>query len=581
MAPQTRALPTEPTTLTDDADREPNDTRANASPLHWPASEPMRYARGSLDGARDTDTFRLDAHPDAVRVTLTPLTPHHDLRLTLLPPDEQAAGARAVIDLGGAGAPEVMPAADARRGLVLQVNAGAASAQREEPMGYQLQLQRLPPGPSPDAWPTEREPNDTPPLANPLATAQEAQAWINHRADADAFALSPTSPQDLTISAPPQGDCPLLVQLLEPPFAERSLLWQGVAAAGAPARFLSLRPASYVAVVRAADGGQACAFSGQPLPYKLALTPSPNPSPDLPELEPNDEPDTPQALTLAAPTAATAAAAVTVRVRGALLSPEDIDRFRVTLPPTPNLPAPARVRVIVTPTDPTLDLSLHAHLVEALLEQSFDTARAGQPEALCDTPTTPSPDAPAQAPTTLDLRIQSSPQGAAFHTPRAYTLDITLHADAHAEREPNDLPAIADASLSTRAPTTGHIYPAGDADTFAFTIPRAAAPSASVKLSLSPPPTLDLSLTLRDDSGAAIARADRGRVGQPESLTADLPPGAYHVTVAAASGASCAAPYTLTLTAPALGSASPQDAPQPDVPTPALDLPLPGLDLEF
>lgn len=536
------------------SDQEPNDSRSTAAALVWPAGAQQDAAlplvvQGVLSGASDTDIFVLPVHPHlatlpkqwaSVQVSLAALVPHHDLRLTLL-----SGADRLEVNAGAGGVPELIPSVGLGGEVFLQVNASQSST-AQEAMPYKIII-------TPNTarvantFGSELEPNNRLESTTPHVADRDAYllaAWVNRADDLDIFALSipENLPATLRVLPPKEAACALSVQLLEAPGGERSLIWEGATGQkeNQPAEFLHLKPGHYFTRIKPLPG---CVFPSKPLPYLLSLQTSEfRPNLPTPELEPNDDPEATHVLTLPA--------SGRLQVQAALLTADDIDNFRINLPAHDPSAPPRLVRAVVTPivtpaanpsaTPPgrDLDLSLHAHLVEATFEQSFDNTRANQPEALCDTV--------AAGPTTLDLRIQNSPIApqTPFTAPRPYLLDLLVHTPPDAEREPNDLPGIA-SPITTNTPTFGHIYPEGDADTFRFTL---SAPDNHVTLSLHPGEPLNLSLALRDDTGEAIAQADRGQAGEPETLTADLPAGTYHATITSRHGFSCASPYTLTIT---------------------------------
>jgi hypothetical protein len=102
---------------------------------------------------------------------------------------------------------------------------------------------------------------------------------------------------------------------------------------------------------------------------------------------------------------------------------------------------------------------------------------------------------------------------------------------------------------------SGYVFPPGDVDRFVievFADPRAAATYTSLTLRLEPNGPTDYALEVVDEEGAAVAMADNGTVGEPESVSLDLPAGRYFARVSYVRGESCDQPYRLSVLQTAL-----------------------------
>jgi hypothetical protein len=114
---------------------------------------------------------------------------------------------------------------------------------------------------------------------------------------------------------------------------------------------------------------------------------------------------------------------------------------------------------------------------------------------------------------------------------------------------------------------SGYVFPPGDVDRFVvevFADPRAAATYTSLTLRLEPNGPTDYALEMVDEEGAAVAMADNGTVGEPETVSLDLPAGRYFARVSYVRGESCDQPYRLSVLQTALPGTEPDAVPGAD-----------------
>jgi hypothetical protein len=250
-------------------------------------------------------------------------------------------------------------------------------------------------------------------------------------------------------------------------------------------------------------------------PYTLSVHRPEQPAQGRLEVEPNDTPETAEALEPG------------TIVAGFLHRADDVDDFHI------DLSQPGVLSVIATP-DTDSDIALHVAPAGAT-PMDLDLAGPGQPEGLCAFGVA----AGAQL---IGVALSSS-RGSAL--PR-YTLAARLETEP-VEREPNDA-VPTDALEPLVDGLRGYLSDAGDVDSFRLRLMAALdAPSDQV-IRVEPPSGLDVAVEVTDEQGRGVVPlTDRAGPGQAEEVRVPRVTAVFRVSVRVGrrGGAGCGESYVV------------------------------------
>lgn len=354
--------------------------------------------------------------------------------------------------------------------------------------------------------PPEREPNDDPATAAPLAGG--VRGALDGEQDVDAFSLAPTAAGMIHAKVTGVPDVDLKLELRDHRFA--LVLTADRGGAGAPESFpdAPVEPGTYLLVVREvpkkrkkpkpgvdAGGGR----TGLSATYELTASPLPAPAPGG-EQEPNDDDGTATELPLGE------------TATGWIGWGGDVDTWKLAIE--------------ALAEGNGLDLTLSAVDGTALTLEVTDSAGRTLMK---------SSGAAGEAVTLKSLAPRLTPGEAAIHHVRIagkpanpgepYSLTIaTRLLDLDEEAEPNDRTSQSNGlrfGVEDQGAMRGEIGP-GDTDVFSLT----GSPSTStLDLALDAPPGVDLTVEAIAENGSILGKGDRGGPGAAESLAVTAPAG--------------------------------------------------------
>ncbi len=302
------------------------------------------------------------------------------------------------------------------------------------------------------------------------------------------------------------------------------------------------RPVAVQSVAVPLEGGvvvrvRSLSGANETLPYQLELRRVP-PLNGVIESEPND-----------VPVQATPVGALDL-INGFLHRPGDLDYFRLQT---------QEPRVVRLFAQPPAGADLQILLDEGTLfgPATIDDAGVDGREGICSVRVGP------ETPFVFGVRARTANDESA----EPYLVHFELYDGIDFELEPNnaaaDLPQGDDLLIPPNQPVgiwlretqlslaaSGHIFPPGDADFYAvevFADPRSQITWTSVTVRLEPNGPSDYTLELLDDEGGVLGRSANPGPGEGESVSLDLPGGRYFARVTLNSGASCDAPYRVTV----------------------------------
>jgi hypothetical protein len=396
----------------------------------------------------------------------------------------------------------------------------------------------------------EKEPNDDPATAMPLAGG--ASGALDGEHDVDAYSLAVTTPGMVAAKVTGVADVDLKLELRDARFALVVTADRGPAGAPETLPNAPVEKGTYFLVVREIPKkrkkppkGSKDASVGRVGPsatYELTAQMIDKPGDDA-EREPNDDEGTANDVAIGA--AAT----------GYIGWGGDKDTWKL--------------QIEALAEGNGLDLSVTAVSGTALSMEVTDAAgrtlvktSAGVGEPLTLSSLSPRL-APGQAAVEL-IRITGKPA----NPDDPYTLTIaTRLLDLDEEAEPNDRTSQSNPlrfGVEDQGSMRGRAAP-GDTDTFQLS---ASTSSTSLDVALDAPPGIDVALDAIANSGADLGKADRGGPGVAESLHVDIPAGTLvylELTAKADKTARAAGPYQLrwSLTESAGGAAPPSSDPLP------------------
>jgi hypothetical protein len=374
------------------------------------------------------------------------------------------------------------------------------------------------------------------PAARLVALPARINGCIEHASDSDTFEIDPRTWADYTLFGVQASSTAAVALGVVIRDATGQSLAELMGEQGQPVRLPNLGPplneGPLTVEVFARQGAEVNT------PYTVELRRPPGLVGPI-EVEPNNTPDQ-----------ATLVSELAV-INGYIHRPGDTDYFRVTPPET----WVVRLRA-TSPDGVDLQLLLDEHTTYGTTTIN-DTADGGE-ESLCSMRI--GPEAP------LSFGVQS--RGVATTAERPYLVHFDVYSGSDFEVEPNDRPELAPASEPMNsaqfvrplwlqlAPgiqsstAAGHIFPSTERDVFALDVqgdPSATVTYHSVVVRLESGPLADYVLELLDDGGAIVARSERGRLGEPEVVSADISSGRYYARVSLATGEGCDVPYRLSV----------------------------------
>ncbi len=526
---------------------EPNDspTRANDFVLEStaPGSPVFKPIHGTLQSAKDVDWFVIPAQDVGMLRTLKllPKGKVGDLEFVWHTDDKNLP-----MDLKGAGKGEVIMGL--RSGV--EVKLGVRASVGPFPLAYSLELASSPQ--SPTALLPEPEPADA-----ALVAPGRIQGLFNYQGDVDRVAIriddnrTPTQALRLEFQPPPGVSVALTLRNASGLVMAKTLL----EAQDSKGATLSWRMPNLALPEGGRDLSLEVALQDEPKAAGAvqawtlaALFHGPLPKGELLEVESGDE-----AMSLP----------LDASVTGYLHELTDQDRFTFRVPASPEDGPPSILHVRAVSEEANLRLQTEF----GQEKEDLDKGKDAEPEILCNLRATPGT-------WSMLLSASEKQKEELFRIDGVrYKLLVNLHEADHEELEPNQTRFQA-TPVELDQDYKGFFFPVRDTDTWRFTIeapasekkdeaptrapaskpsssPFAAPPlptapeTVSVKIEVRAP-GLNASLEILDEDGASVARRDARGPGEAESLSLDLPPGAYFARVRSTDRrAACEEPYRL------------------------------------